>query len=82
MAIRSFANVPCGPCGKDTTHYAMRCRECGAIVETPSEARARVRKQLFAKGGSYLYYKARAAQTKARHDEQAMIPFHRFGGAK
>lgn len=38
VGIRDFSNQPCGPCGRDTLHFAMKCRECGHVNETSAQA--------------------------------------------
>lgn len=48
MTIHQFSVQPCPTCKADTTHYVMKCRECGHVNETPTEARQRANSRLFA----------------------------------
>lgn len=40
MATGTLQNAPCVPCGKDTTHKAGTCLECGASSVKPRRGRA------------------------------------------
>lgn len=48
MTVRQFSVQPCPTCKADTTHYVMKCRECGHVNETPTEVRQRANDRLFA----------------------------------
>jgi hypothetical protein len=47
MIVKSFHNIPCVRCQRDTLHIALKCQECGTIHETASVAYARFRKEGF-----------------------------------
>lgn len=38
MSIRDFQKIPCPICKVDTTHYMMKCAECGHVQEHPFAA--------------------------------------------
>jgi ribosomal protein S27E len=70
MSIRAFANIPCAQCGKDTLHYVCKCSVCGSIFETPTEARARMRKHRHAKmgGNRLLMGQSMAVHTREKRE--------------
>lgn len=38
MSIRDFQKIPCPRCKKDTTHYQMKCSDCGNVQQHPFDA--------------------------------------------
>lgn len=54
MSIKNFNTQPCPDCKRDTTHFMMRCRDCGHINESNFTAYKRVRATLFAHGKSHV----------------------------
>ena len=85
MSIRSFHMVPCATCGTDTLHVALKCRECGTIQESNSEARERARKRRMARINRLGFnpnWQAQRDAARAKKRANAALPATRFSGPK
>lgn len=74
MTIRQFSVQPCPDCKVDTTHHAMKCRECGHINLTNFEAAQRAKVKLFAQRKHRVLWKARAIHADQLRRARRAIP--------
>ena len=85
MSIRSFHMVPCATCGTDTLHVALKCRECGTIQESNSEARERARRRRMARINRLGFnpnWQAQRDAARAKKRANAALPAAGFAGPK